>query len=61
MDFLECYFGLDWYWKVLVPLILIGISTFLWLDGYFWPWGWGLGVLLLLFAIPGKKNEWGDW
>ena len=39
-------------------LILVGVSTVIWMSGYFWPWGWVVGVILLLAAIPerGKRD-----
>ncbi len=47
--------------KVALGLLMIGVSTALWLSGTFWPWGWVIGVgsfLWGLLSIGDKKNEW---
>jgi hypothetical protein len=43
--------------RLIVGLVLLGISTLIWFGGRFWPWGWVVGVILLLAAIPGGPRR----
>ena len=43
--------------RLVVGLILLGVSTVIWMSGYFWPWGWVVGGILLLAAIPGGGKK----
>lgn len=47
--------------KMGLGLALLGVSTVMWLSGWFWPWGWVVGGLCFLwglFTIGDKKSEW---
>ncbi len=57
MRLLESWTGLDWKIRVLVPLILLGVSTALYFCGIFWPWGWAVGVALLIFSGPSDAEK----
>jgi len=52
---IEWWAGLDWKIRLLIPVILLAISTALWLlANLIWPWGWVAGVVLLL---AGGRSE----
>ena len=40
-----------------VALLLIAISTVLFLAGRLWIWGWVAGLILLLFAGPSSSEK----
>ena len=50
MWLLEWWAELHWTTRLLIPLILLGISTALYFCDIFWPWGWAVGTVLLLFS-----------
>jgi hypothetical protein len=39
------------------PLLLLLISTGLWLADTFWPWGWLMGAILLMFSFPNDAER----
>jgi hypothetical protein len=49
--------GLPWQLRVVVPLVLIAISTIFLFAGEIWPWGWVVGVILLCFAGPSSSEK----
>jgi hypothetical protein len=55
--FFEWWAGLNTWFKVSVALVLILVSTVLWLADRFWPWGWVTGVILLLFSFPNEAQK----
>ena len=57
MIFFEWWAGLNTWLKVSIALVLLLISTVLWLAGRFWPWGWVAGGVLLLFSFPSKAQR----
>jgi hypothetical protein len=50
MGLLEWWAGLDWKLRLVVPVILLLVSTVMFMCGRFWPWGWAVGGVLLLFS-----------
>lgn len=59
---LEWWIELPWWLRVGVGLILIGISTALYLFAHrFWPWGWAVGAVFVLFGFPSRTERQGYW
>ena len=48
---------LPWQLRIVVPLVLIAISTILLIAGEIWPWGWVVGVVLLAFGGPSSSEK----
>jgi len=44
-------------WRYGLPILLLAISTGIWLAGWFWPWGWAVGGVMLLFAGPSDSQK----
>ncbi|MEZ6317183.1 MAG: hypothetical protein R3B49_00315 [Phycisphaerales bacterium] len=63
LQIFEWYFGLSWWVRVIIPLVVLGITAGLYLhDGTIWLLGLALGGVLLISCIPSKKtHDWGDW
>lgn len=57
MEFFEWWSGLSFWFRAGLALLLLAISTVLWLMGEFWPWGWVAGVVLLLFSLPSDRER----
>ncbi len=54
---LEWWIGLDWKIRLVVALLLLGISTVLYFAGIIWPWGWVVGGVLLLLCWPSESEK----
>jgi len=57
MGLIEWWAGLNWKIRVLIPLILIAISTILLFLGRIWFWGWAAGFILLMFSGRSKSEK----
>ena len=49
--------GLPWQIRIVMPLVLIAISTVLLIAGIIWPWGWAVGFVLLMFSGRSKSEK----
>ena len=54
---IEWWMDLAWWIRGTLALILLGISTVLYLNGTLWPWGWGVGGIMLAFSIPSREEQ----
>jgi hypothetical protein len=58
MGLIQWWAGLDWKIRILIPLVLIAVSTAIYLlADRIWPWGWGAGVVLLAFSGRSKAEK----
>jgi hypothetical protein len=57
MGFIEWWADLPAPLRYGTAVIFLGVSTFLWFLGRFWPWGWVVGIVLLLMAGPSKAEK----
>jgi hypothetical protein len=56
MGLISWWAGLDWKIRILIPLILLAISTGIYfLTDYIWIWGWVAGGVLLMFRAVAKS------
>jgi len=52
----ECLFGLSRTAQYVTALVMLGISTWAFFHGRFWPWGWIFGILLLWWSCFGPRQ-----
>jgi hypothetical protein len=57
MHFFEWWAGLNPWIRFGVAVVLLLISTVLWLAGQIWIWGWVAGGVLLLFCFPSDAER----
>ncbi len=57
MRLFEWWSELGPLWRYGLPVLLLAISTLLWIGGTFWPWGWAVGGVMLLFSGPSDSEK----
>ena len=55
----EWLLGLSRTAQYVIALLLLGVSTFTYMNGWVWPWGWILGFILLVWSCfaPSQPKE----
>jgi hypothetical protein len=43
--------------QYITALVMLGISTWAFLNGWFWPWGWLVGSILLWWSCFGPRQS----
>ena len=57
MFLFEWWSGLSPWIRYGVAVVMLLISTVLWVGGLFWPYGWIGGVIMLLFAGRSEQEK----
>jgi hypothetical protein len=57
MRFEEWLLSLSRTTQYIIAVLLLGISTFTYANGWVWPWGWIIGLILLAWACFGPSRS----
>ncbi|MEX0727003.1 MAG: hypothetical protein WEB58_04350 [Planctomycetaceae bacterium] len=56
---MDWWFDLPWGWRCIVSLLIVGVSTLMWLSGGFrgGSWGIGIGLAMFFFSFPSSSER----